>query len=81
MKKRVQVKNQSELDAALKAGHYPICVGAEYFELWENATATLRGNATATLRENATATLRENATATLREIGRASCRERVYVLV
>lgn len=49
---RVEVKNQSELDAALKAGNYPACVGSEYFEVegtvraeaWGNSQVTAWGN-------------------------------------
>lgn len=48
--KEVKVKNQAELDAALKAGHYVICIDEGRFSIsgsarvvaWENSSVVAR---------------------------------------
>jgi hypothetical protein len=80
---RTKCRTQAELETALKAGDWPVCVGDGYFvlnggeaaELWENSHAVLWGNSRAELWENSHAELRENSRAVLRENSRAVLRE------
>ena len=57
-----QVRTQAELDAALKAGEYPILVGNGYFELWDSATVSASGSATVSASDSATVRAWDSAT-------------------
>jgi len=50
----IKVSNQQELEAALKAGHYPICMGDGFFDISGQATVHARGQATVHAWEQAT---------------------------
>ena len=69
MKER-QVRTQKELDAALKAGEYPILVGDGYFEA--SGSATVRAWDSATVRAWDSATVSASGSATVSASGSAT---------
>ena len=61
---RREVKNQSELESALAAGDYPVCVGNEYFELTSGAKADAYGSSTVRATGSSTVTAYDSSTVT-----------------
>jgi hypothetical protein len=86
--KEIEVRNQTELDAAIKSDHFPICIGSKYFGIYDSATvraydsatvtaydsATVRAYGSATVRAYDSATVRAYDSATVRAYGSATVR-------